>query len=105
MIFLRENGLVEEAITHDHIKKRLLGHWGSQSRASPPSLVCPALARRADVRSLLASIPHPLACPGLTFVYAHANVLINNALDKECVLPSSLLPRPLGMATFAAPTR
>lgn len=29
MIFLRENGLIEDKITHDHIKRRLLGHWGS----------------------------------------------------------------------------
>jgi phosphoketolase len=33
MIFLRENGLIEDKITHDHIKRRLLGHWGSASLA------------------------------------------------------------------------
>lgn len=53
MIFLRENGLIEEKLQFSDIKKRLLGHWGT--------------------------------CPGLSFVYAHANILINGALDKEYV--------------------
>lgn len=29
MIFLQDNVLVEEDLTHDHIKNRLLGHWGT----------------------------------------------------------------------------
>jgi len=33
MIFLRDNVLLEDDVTHDHIKPRLLGHWGT----------CPAL--------------------------------------------------------------
>jgi xylulose-5-phosphate/fructose-6-phosphate phosphoketolase len=29
MIFLKDNVLLEEELTHDHIKPRLLGHWGT----------------------------------------------------------------------------
>lgn len=29
MIFLSDNVLIREPITHDHIKPRLLGHWGT----------------------------------------------------------------------------
>ena len=29
MIFLRHNPLLKEPLKFDHIKKRLLGHWGS----------------------------------------------------------------------------
>jgi xylulose-5-phosphate/fructose-6-phosphate phosphoketolase len=29
MIFLKDNVLLEEDLTHDHIKPRLLGHWGT----------------------------------------------------------------------------
>ncbi len=33
MIYLRENPLLREPLKIEHIKKRLLGHWGSDSRA------------------------------------------------------------------------
>ncbi|KAL2268005.1 hypothetical protein VTJ83DRAFT_2851 [Remersonia thermophila] len=29
MIFLRDNVLLEQELTHDHVKPRLLGHWGT----------------------------------------------------------------------------
>ena len=29
MIYLRENALLEEPLQKEHIKERLLGHWGS----------------------------------------------------------------------------
>ena len=29
MIFLKDNTLIEEPIKHEHIKNRLLGHWGT----------------------------------------------------------------------------
>ncbi|KAI5117651.1 hypothetical protein M0805_001306 [Coniferiporia weirii] len=29
MIFLKDNVLVQQKLTHDHIKNRLLGHWGT----------------------------------------------------------------------------
>ena len=29
MIFLNDNVLLEDKLTHDHIKPRLLGHWGT----------------------------------------------------------------------------
>jgi xylulose-5-phosphate/fructose-6-phosphate phosphoketolase len=29
MIFLNDNVLLEEKLIHDHIKPRLLGHWGT----------------------------------------------------------------------------
>jgi phosphoketolase len=29
MIFLRDNALCERKLTHDDIKNRLLGHWGT----------------------------------------------------------------------------
>ncbi|KAL7417777.1 putative phosphoketolase [Mrakia frigida] len=52
-IFLRDNTLVEEKLTHEHVKRRLLGHWGT--------------------------------CPGLNFVYAHTNVLINNSPESDFI--------------------
>ena len=45
MIYLRDNPLLREPLQPQHIKKRLLGHWG--------------------------------ASPGLAFMYAHANRMIN----------------------------
>jgi len=29
MIFLRDNPLLKQKLTHDNIKPRLLGHWGT----------------------------------------------------------------------------
>ena len=29
MIYLQDNALLEEPLTHEHIKHRLLGHWGT----------------------------------------------------------------------------
>src|SRR5688572_31161891 len=44
-IYLRENPLLREPLKPEHIKPRLLGHWGTS--------------------------------PGLSFIYAHLNRLIN----------------------------
>lgn len=35
MIYLRENPLLREPLKPEHVKNRLLGHWGSSPGASP----------------------------------------------------------------------
>jgi xylulose-5-phosphate/fructose-6-phosphate phosphoketolase len=45
MIYLRENPLLREPLEAGHVKRRLLGHWGTS--------------------------------PGLSFIWAHLNRLIN----------------------------
>jgi xylulose-5-phosphate/fructose-6-phosphate phosphoketolase len=57
MIFLKTNTLIERKVEHSDIKPRLLGHWGT---------CIPSISRLAN---------HLLG-PGLTLVYAHANLLI-----------------------------
>lgn len=63
MIFLNDTGpvLLEQPLTHDQIKPRLLGHWGT----------CPG--NRLLVSYSLFADDHVL---GLTLVYAHLNRII-----------------------------
>ena len=37
MIYLRDNPLLEEPLRPEHIKQRLLGHWGASVRRKVPS--------------------------------------------------------------------
>ena len=53
-IYLRSNPLLKEPLKPEHIKKRLLGHWGTS--------------------------------PGLNFIYAHLNRLIQDTKAKMIYL-------------------
>ena len=52
MIYLQENPLLVEELRPEHIKNRLLGHWGS----IPGSSVVTALLRRPDRFTKVASL-------------------------------------------------
>jgi hypothetical protein len=78
----------------------------SRSEGSRASRRCPSGRRRHKTDLVPSCRPSPLpACPGLTFVYAHTNILISAAADKEYVdmllscfigapiLPNLCLPR------------
>ncbi|KAK7690629.1 hypothetical protein QCA50_005728 [Cerrena zonata] len=53
MIFLKDNTLIEEPIKHEHIKNRLLGHWGTCPGLTLVYAHLNALITRRNLESLL----------------------------------------------------
>ncbi|KAF2271662.1 D-xylulose 5-phosphate/D-fructose 6-phosphate phosphoketolase [Westerdykella ornata] len=57
MIFLRENPLLREPLMHDHLKKRLLGHWGSDAGQIFIYMHMNRLIKKHDLNSIYISGP------------------------------------------------
>jgi xylulose-5-phosphate/fructose-6-phosphate phosphoketolase len=57
MIYLRRNPLLREPLTLDHIKRRLLGHWGSDSGQSFTYIHMNRLIKKYDLDVLFISGP------------------------------------------------
>ncbi len=76
-IFLRDNFLLEKPLTRDHIKPRLLGHWGT----------CPGINLvYAHTNRLIISNPEKdflyIVGPGHGFPAFHANLFLEGSLTK-----------------------
>jgi xylulose-5-phosphate/fructose-6-phosphate phosphoketolase len=57
MIFLRNNPLLKEPLTMDHVKRRLLGHWGSDPGQSFTWVHLNRLIKKHDLNVLFVSGP------------------------------------------------
>lgn len=57
MIYLRDNPLLREPLSLDHIKKRLLGHWGSDAGQSFTYLHFNRLIKKYDLDAIFISGP------------------------------------------------
>jgi xylulose-5-phosphate/fructose-6-phosphate phosphoketolase len=57
MIYLRDNPLLKEPLTIDHIKRRLLGHWGSDAGQSFTYIHMNRLIKKYDLDVLFISGP------------------------------------------------
>lgn len=53
MIYLKENPLLKETLTEDHVKNRLLGHWGSSPGLSFIYIHLNRLIKKYDFRCCL----------------------------------------------------
>ncbi|KUJ24384.1 D-xylulose 5-phosphate/D-fructose 6-phosphate phosphoketolase [Mollisia scopiformis] len=57
MLYLRENALLKEPLTVDHLKARLLGHWGSDAGQSFTWMHMNRLIKKYDLDALFVSGP------------------------------------------------
>lgn len=57
MIYLRRNPLLRDPLTLDHIKRRLLGHWGSDAGQSFTYIHMNRLIKKYDLNALFISGP------------------------------------------------
>lgn len=57
MIFLKDNPLLHEPLTVDHLKKRLLGHWGSDAGQSFTYIHMNRLIKKYDLDAIFISGP------------------------------------------------
>jgi len=51
MIYLKENPLLRESLANEHIKRRLLGHWGSDAGQSFTYIHMNRLIKKYDIVS------------------------------------------------------
>src|SRR6516225_4931184 len=57
MIYLRDNPLLREPLTKDHIKSRLLGHWGSSPGLSFTYIHLNRLIKKYDLNAIFLAGP------------------------------------------------
>src|SRR5262249_18423317 len=57
MIYLRENPLLRQPLTRDHIKQRLLGHWGSSPGLSFMYIHLNRLIKKYDLNAIFMAGP------------------------------------------------
>src|SRR5215831_6213709 len=57
MIYLRENPLLRQPLTRDHIKQRLLGHWGSSPGLSFMYIHLNRLIKKYDLNVIFMAGP------------------------------------------------
>src|SRR5437879_9749401 len=57
MIYLRDNPLLREAIKPEHIKSRLLGHWGSSNGLSFTYAHLNRLIKKYDLHAIFSACP------------------------------------------------
>jgi len=69
MIYLRDNPLLREALKPEHIKNRLLGHWGSDARQSFVLVHLNRLIRQLDLDMIFLSGPGHGAPASLAHCY------------------------------------
>lgn len=69
MIYLRGNALLREPLSHDHIKRRLLGHWGSSPGQAFIYVHCNRLIRKLGLDMFYVSGPGHGAPGVLSNVY------------------------------------
>ena len=75
-IYLKDNFLLNEKLTFDHIKDRLLGHWGTVPGINFTYAFCNYLIKRHQQEILF------LLGPGHGFPALQANLFIEGSLSK-----------------------
>jgi xylulose-5-phosphate/fructose-6-phosphate phosphoketolase len=86
MIFLRDNPLLKEPLKIDHIKKRLLGHWGSDPGQSLVWVHLNRLIKKYDLNIIFVSGPGHGAPATLSNAYlegTYSEVYPDKSQDEE----------------------
>ncbi|WP_347989322.1 phosphoketolase family protein [Methylomonas sp. AM2-LC] len=89
MIYLRDNPLLEEPLQPEHIKRRLLGHWGSSPGLSFVYIHLNRLINKYDLNCIFLAGPGHGAPGVLAPVYlegTYSEVYPNKGEDKEGML-------------------
>jgi len=89
MIYLRENPLLEEPLKAEHIKQRLLGHWGSSPGLSFAYIHINRLINKYDLNAIFLAGPGHGAPGILGPVYlegTYSEIYPNKGEDKEGML-------------------
>src|SRR4051812_13552546 len=86
MIYLRENPLLRQPLQEDHVKRRLLGHWGASPGLSFAYVHMNRLIRKYDLNAIFLAGPGHGAPGVIAPVYlegAYSEVYPNKAEDIE----------------------
>ncbi|MGF1459857.1 MAG: phosphoketolase [Leptolyngbyaceae cyanobacterium] len=86
MIYLRENPLLKEPLRAEHVKHRLLGHWGASPALSFTYLHCNRLIKKYDLDMIFMAGPGHGAPGVLGPVYlegTYSEVYPDKTLDEE----------------------
>ena len=86
MIYLRDNPLLREPLKPDHIKKRLLGHWGSSPGLSFTYIHLNRLIKKYDLDAIFLAGPGHGAPGVLAPVYlegTYSEIYPNKSEDEE----------------------
>jgi xylulose-5-phosphate/fructose-6-phosphate phosphoketolase len=86
MIYLKDNPLLEEPLKVEHLKKRLLGHWGSDAGQSFTYIHMNRLIKKYDLDALFISGPGHGAPAVLSNAYlegTYSEVYPSKSEDKE----------------------
>src|SRR3954454_16227751 len=86
MIYLRENPLLREPLKEEHVKLRLLGHWGASPGLSFTYVHLNRLINKYDLNAIFLAGPGHGAPGVLAPVYlegAYSEVYPNKAEDEE----------------------
>jgi xylulose-5-phosphate/fructose-6-phosphate phosphoketolase len=86
MIYLRENPLLREPLKEEHVKKRLLGHWGASPGLSFTYIHMNRLINKYDIDAIFLAGPGHGAPGVIAPVYlegAYSEVYPNKAEDLE----------------------
>ena len=86
MLYLRENALLKEPLKKEHLKARLLGHWGSDAGQAFTYLHMNRLIKKYDLNTLFVSGPGHGAPAVLSNAYlegTYSEVYPDKAEDEE----------------------
>ncbi|TGO83090.1 hypothetical protein BPOR_0704g00020 [Botrytis porri] len=86
MLYLRENALLKEPLKKEHLKARLLGHWGSDAGQAFTYLHMNRLIKKYDLNALFVSGPGHGAPAVLSNAYlegTYSEVYPDKAEDEE----------------------
>ena len=86
MIYLKDNPLLEEPLKKEHLKKRLLGHWGSDAGQSFTYIHMNRLIKKYDLDALFISGPGHGAPAVLSNAYlegTYSEVYPSKSEDRE----------------------
>ena len=98
MIYLRDNPLLREALKPEHIKNRLLGHWGSSTGLSFTYVHLNRLIKKYDLNAIFLAGPGHGAPGVLGPVYlegTYSEIYPSKSEDEEeCARSSKSSPSP-----------
>ena len=86
MIYLRDNALLRKTLTADHIKQRLLGHWGTSPGLSFAYVHLNRMINKYDLNAIFVAGPGHGAPGVLAPVYlegAYSEIYPNKSEDEE----------------------
>ena len=107
MLYLKANPLLREPLTLDHLKPRLLGHWGSDAGQSFTYTHFNRLIRKYDLDAIFISGPgteRPLFCHRrISKEDTPRSIRTRVKTRSDCSASSSSSPFPVGSAVTPPP--